>query len=217
MNHELRVEFWGDYACFTRSEMKVERVSYEVMTPSAARNMLQAIFWHPGFNYVIDEIDIMHPIRMTNIRRNEMGAKITMNGSLTKAKNGEEMNLSPKENIQQRASLILKDVRYVVHFHLTMTKDAHEKDNIVKFTEMLKRRASKGQCFTQPYLGCREFAAGFRLVGEEETPVPYPETKDLGFMLYDMDYTNKEKITPQFFHAKLDRGRMNVRGAEVYR
>ena len=127
------------------------------------------------------------------------------------------MNLSPKENIQQRASLILKDVRYLVHFHLTMTKDAHENDNIIKFTEMLKRRASKGQCFTQPYLGCREFAAGFRLVGEEETPDPYPKTKDLGFMLYDMDYTNKEKITPQFCHAKLDRGRMDVRGAEVYK
>lgn len=217
MNHELRIEFWGDYACFTRPEMKIERVSYEIMTPSAARNMLQAIFWHPGFNYVIDEIDIMNPIRMTNIRRNEMGAKITTSTSLAKAKNGEPMNLSPKENIQQRASLILKDVRYLVHFHLTMTKDAHENDNIIKFTEMLKRRASKGQCFTQPYLGCREFAAGFRLVGEEETPDPYPKTKDLGFMLYDMDYTNKEKITPQFFHAKLDRGRMDVRGAEVYK
>ena len=141
MNHELRVEFWGDYACFTRSEMKVERVSYEVMTPSAARNMLQAIFWHPGFNYVIDEIDIMHPIRMTNIRRNEMGAKITMNGSLTKAKNGEEMNLSPKENIQQRASLILKDVRYLVHFHLTMTRDAQSSPKCSK-EELPKGSAS---------------------------------------------------------------------------
>lgn len=98
-----------------------------------------------------------------------------------------------------------------------MTRDAHENDNIIKFTEMLKRRASKGQCFTQPYLGCREFPAGFRLVGEKETPDPYPKTKDLGFMLYDMDYTNKEKITPQFFHAKLDRGRMNIREAEVYK
>ena len=116
------------------------------------------------------------------------------------------MNLSPKENIQQRTSLILKDVRYLVHFHLTMTKDAHENDNIIKFTEMLKRRASKGQCFTQPYLGCREFPAGFRLVGEEETPDPYPKTKDLGFMLYDMDFQDPKNIQPMFYRPQMKAG-----------
>lgn len=191
MAYGVRIECWGDYACFTRPEMKVERVSYDVMTPSAARGLVEAIFWHPGLRYVIDEIDVMNPIQMTNVRR--------------------------KEDIVQRAALILKNVRYCIHVHFEMTEKANASDNAGKFREMLCRRARKGQCYHQPYLGCREFPAGFRLVEDDETVIPYPVTQDLGFMLYDMDFSDLQHITPRFFHARLEKGVMDLRNCEVHR
>ena len=195
MAYGVRIECWGDYACFTRPEMKVERVSYDVMTPSAARGLVEAIFWHPGLRYVIDEIDVMNPIQMTNVRRNEVKSKINVSSIAGNARHGKALYLCPKEDIVQRAALILKNVRYCIHVHFEMTEKANASDNA----------------------GCREFPAGFRLVEDDETVIPYPVTQDLGFMLYDMDFTDLQHITPRFFHARLEKGVMGLRNCEVHR
>ncbi len=217
MSYGIRIECWGKYACFTRLEMKVERVSYDVMTPSAARGLVESIFWHPGLRYVIDEIDVMSPIRFTNVRRNEVKSKLSANIAASRAKSGQAMYLLTREDIQQRAAEILKDVRYCITVHFNMTDRANASDNPGKFREMLCRRARKGQCYHQPYLGCREFPAGFRLVEEDEVVVPYPVTRDLGYMLYDMDYSRPDEITPQFFRARLVDGVLDLRNCEVRR
>lgn len=217
MSYGIRIECWGKYACFTRPEMKVERVSYDAMTPSAARGLVEAIFWHPGLRYVIDEIDVMAPIRFTNIRRNEVKSKISASATAKNARSGSGMYLLTKADIQQRAAEILRDVRYCITLHFEMTDKASPSDNPGKFKEMLCRRARKGQCYHQPYLGCREFPAGFRLVEDDEKIVPYSETRDLGYMLYDMDYSDPENITPQFFRAKLENGVLDLRNCEVKR
>lgn len=217
MSYGIRIECWGKYACFTRPEMKVERVSYDVMTPSAARGLVESIFWHPGLRYVIDEIDVMSPIRFTNVRRNEVKSKLSANIAASRAKSGQAMYLVTREDIQQRAAEILKDVRYCITVHFNMTDRANASDNPGKFREMLCRRARKGQCYHQPYLGCREFPAGFRLVEEDEAVVPYPVTRDLGYMLYDMDYSRPDEITPQFFRARLVDGVLDLRNCEVRR
>lgn len=217
MSYGIRIECWGKYACFTRPEMKVERVSYDAMTPSAARGLVEAIFWHPGLRYVIDEIDVMAPIRFMNIRRNEVKSKISASAAAKNARSGSGMYLLTRTDIQQRAAEILRDVRYCITLHFEMTDKASPSDNPGKFKEMLCRRARKGQCYHQPYLGCREFPAGFRLVEDDEKIVPYPETRDLGYMLYDMDYSDPENITPQFFRAKLENGVLDLRNCEVKR
>lgn len=144
MAYGVRIECWGDYACFTRPEMKVERVSYDVMTPSAARGLVEALFWHPGLRYVIDEIDVMNPIQMTNVRRNEVKSKINVSSIAGNARHGKALYLCPKEDIVQRAALILKNVRYCIHVHFEMTEKANASDNAGKFREMLCRRARKG-------------------------------------------------------------------------
>lgn len=216
MAYGIRLECWGDYACFTRPEMKVERVSYDVMTPSAARGLLEAIYWHPGMRYVIDEIDVLRPIQFTNVRRNEMLSKVSSSSILEKAKKGQAIYACPKENIVQRAAMVLKQVRYCIHAHFEMTDKASESDTSGKFREILTRRARKGQCVHQPYLGCREFPAGFRLVEEDEEIIPYPITKDLGYMLYDMDFSNPKHIIPGFFHGRLESGVMDLRKCEVH-
>lgn len=213
----VKIECWGPYASFNRPELKVERMSYDMMTPSAARGLVEAIFWHPGLKYVIDEIDLLSPIKFTNIRRNEVKSKISGNTVMSNAKTQNIMYLSTKEDIQQRAATVLKDVRYCIHVHFEMTDKANASDNPSKFKEMLCRRARKGQCYHQPYLGCREFPAGFRLVEEDEVIIPYPETRDLGFMLYDMDYSDSQNIVPEFFHGKLEKGVMDLRNCEVHR
>ncbi len=213
----VKIECWGPYASFNRPELKVERMSYDMMTPSAARGLVEAIFWHPGLKYVIDEIDLLSPIKFTNIRRNEVKSKISGNTVMSNAKTQNIMYLSTKEDIQQRAATVLKDVRYCIHVHFEMTDKANASDNPGKFKEMLCRRARKGQCYHQPYLGCREFPAGFRLVEEDEVIIPYPETRDLGFMLYDMDYSDSQNIVPEFFHGKLEKGVMDLRNCEVHR
>ncbi len=217
MAYGIRLECWGDYACFTRPEMKVERVSYDVMTPSAARGLIEAIYWHPGLRYVIDEIDVLRPIRFTNVRRNEVKAKLLASDVMTKAKSGEALFLSTQENIAQRAATILQDVRYCIHAHFEMTDKANEGDNPGKFQDILCRRARKGQCFHQPCFGCREFPANFRLVEEGETVTSIPETRPLGYMLYDMDFRDPSHIVPMFFNAKLEAGVLDLRNCEVRR
>lgn len=217
MAYGCKIECWGNYALFTRSELKVERISYDVMTPSAARGLVEAIFWHPGLRYVVDRIYLCSPIKFTNIRRNEVGSKISASSVVSAAKSGKPLFLAASGDIVQRAATVLKDVHYVIDVHFEMTDRATPADNPAKFKEMLCRRARKGQCYHQPYLGAREFPASFSLVEDGEAIEPWPETRDLGFMLYDMDYSDPEHITPCFFHARLENGVMDLTGVEVHR
>lgn len=216
MNYGVKIECWGPYACFTRPEMKAERVSYDVMTPSAARGLVEAIYWHPGLRYVIDEIDVLNPIKFTNIRRNELMHKLSASSVKANAKKGKPIMIVTRQDIMQRASTVLKDVRYCITLHFEMTDKAAAGDNPGKFREMLTRRARKGQCYHQPYFGTREFPACFRLVEDEEVLTPYPYTQSLGYMLYDMDYSNPEQITPMFFKAELKDGILDLRNCEVH-
>ena len=182
MNHGFKVEVWGDYACFSRPELKVERVSYDVITPSAARGILEAVMWKPAIQYVIDEITVCAPIQFENIRRNEVAFK----ANSTEPK-------SAVEDRAQRASAVLKNVRYVVTAHFRMTDKKGPEDNPGKFAEMIKRRLRKGQNFHAPCLGTREFAANIRLIEDGEAPPePIDETRSLGLMLYDLEYVTGE-------------------------
>ena len=204
----IRVEVWGDYACFTRPEMKVERVSYDVITPSAARGIIEAIYYYPGLKWVIDKIYVLNPIRFTNIRRNEVSSKISadkvmelINGST------EPLYIDTSKDIQQRASMVLRDVRYVIEAHFNMTDKANPGDNPGKFQDIIKRRLARGQFFHQPYLGCREFPAHFRPFEGDEIVTAYPDSeRDLGYMLFDMDYSDPGNIRPMFFRAIMKNG-----------
>ncbi len=204
----ISLEVWGDYACFSRPEMKTERVSYDIITPSAARGLIEAIFWHPGMRWVIDQIQTCKPIRFTNFRRNEVKDKIparTIKGIMEKK--GGEAFLVTTENIQQRAAMILKDVHYVLDAHFEMTDKAAPGDNAGKFQEMVRRRIEKGQFYHQPCFGVREFPACFRMCSERPVcPDELKGEKDLGWMLLDMDYSNTEDIRPIFFRAVMKDG-----------
>ena len=208
----IRLEVWGDYALFTRPEMKTERVSYDVMTPSAARGILEAIFWHPGLVYRIDRIHVCAPIRFTNIRRNEMKSKVSARNARTVMEEGKrELYLASSEDIQQRASMLLRDVHYVIEAHFEMTDQASPSDNPGKFCDIIRRRLQKGMFYHQPYFGTREFPVFFAPC---ETIPPCPDElrgkRELGYMLWDMDYTNKEDIHPLFFRATLHNGVLRV-------
>ncbi len=202
---------WGDYALFTRPEMKAERVSYDVMTPSAARGILEAIHWKPAIRWVVDEIWVLNEIKFSNIRRNEVKSKITDREVNQAMKTGQAiyLNASSSEERQQRAALVLKDVAYVIKAHFELTDRAGERDNEAKHHDIFMRRARKGQCYMQPYLGCREFPAHFRLieVGEPDYK-PIALTKDLGYMLYDLDYGHDDQ--PVFFRAQLEEGVLRI-------
>lgn len=193
----FRLKVWGDYACFTRPEMKVERVSYDVMTPSAARGILEAIVWKPAIRWHVSQIDVLKPIRWISIRRNEVGATVSPRAD----------GIFIEDHRQQRAGLFLRDVAYAVHAHFTMTNHAGSKDSIKKFEEIFRRRVKKGQYFHHPYLGCREFCADFELL--EGEPKTIDETRDLGFMLFDIDFST-EQNTPQWFRANLTDGSVKV-------
>ena len=209
----IRIEVWGDWALFTRPEMKVERVSYDVMTPSAARGLIEAIYWHPGMKWQVDRIYVRSPIRFSNLRRNEVKSVVNARTARTVMERGRgELYLSASDDIQQRAALLLRDVRYVIeaHFDLVPEKMAPG-DNAGKFQDIAKRRIQKGQFYHQPCFGCREFPAQFKPC--EEIP-PCPEElkgeKDLGWMLWDMDYSDPENIRPLFFRAVLRDGMLEV-------
>ncbi len=208
----IRLEVWGDYACFTRPEMKTERVSYDVMTPSAARGLLEAVYWHPGLRWVVDRIRVCAPIRFTNLRRNEVKATINARSVRTVMERGKgELWLAAPEEIQQRAAMLLRDVRYVIEAHFDLTDKAAPGDNPGKFQDIMRRRVERGQFYHQPCFGCREFPAHFRAC--EELP-PCPEElkgeRDLGYVLWDMDYSDPENIVPLFFRAKLKDGVLEV-------
>ena len=216
----VKVKVWGDYALFSRAEMKVERCSYDVMTPSAARGILEAIYWHPGMRWVIDKIHVVNPIQFTSVRRNEVKSKI-LASSVLQAYNGSDkpLYISSKADIVQRASLILRDVEYVIEAHFEMTDRANASDNPGKFKDIIMRRLKRGECFHMPYFGCREFPAHFSLCGDEEIRTAYDavEEKDLGFMLYDMDYSDLDHIEPMFFRAVMKRGVLDLKDCEVVR
>ena len=218
MSYGVRLEVWGDFACFTRPELKVERFSYPIITPSAARGILEALFWHPGLRWIIDKIYILSEIQYTNIRRNELKAKISASNVLSFAAKGEgELYQSTKDDIQQRASTVLKEPHYIIEAHFEMTEHANPSDNPGKFREIFLRRARKGQCYHMPYLGCREFPAHFRLYEEESIAAAYHgETRDLGLMLYDIDYSDSNNLRPIFFHAQLTNGVLDLRDCEGY-
>lgn len=216
MRMAMRIEVWGDYACFTRPEMKTERVSYDVMTPSAARGLVEAIYWHPGMKYHIDRIYVLNPIRFTNIRRNEVDTKLLKNIAFDAATKGIPPVLYTSVSIQQRAAMVLQDVHYVIECHFTMTDKAAPSDNPGKFQDILRRRLNKGQCYHQPCFGCREFPANFREWQGGKIPARDDLTQDLGFMLYDLDYSDPANIRSQFFRAKLVGGVLDCRDVEVF-
>lgn len=215
----FQLEVWGDYALFTRPEMKVERVSYDVMTPSAARGILDAILWHPGLRWVVDRLYVLSPIRFTGIRRNEVSKKISANTVRSAMGTAApDLFLNTQDCIQQRASMVLQDVHYVIEAHFVLTDKAAPSDNEGKFCEMFRRRAARGQSYHQPYFGTREFPANYRLWQGGEIATVYPdEERDLGYMLYDMDYTDPKDIQPTFFRAVMKNGIVDFADAEVVR
>lgn len=219
MSVGVRVRVWGDMALFSRPEMKVERCSYDVITPSAARGILEAIFWHPGLRWVIDRIYVMKPIQFTSIRRNEVKSKILASNVLSVV-NGlkKPLYISAKDEIVQRASLLLKDVEYIIEAHFEMTEQANDSDNTGKFKDMMMRRLKSGKCYHTPYFGCREFPAFYEAFEGEEIKTAYQDSeKDLGFMLYDFDYSDPNDIQPMFFRAVMKNGVLDVRDCEVIR
>jgi CRISPR-associated protein Cas5d len=213
----IMLEVWGDYAAFNRPEFKTERVTYDCMTPSAARGILEAIYWHPGLKFYIDSIYVCAPIKTTNIRRNEVKDKISGRIVKTAMQNGnKDIGIYTSDSIQQRAALVLKDVRYVIEAHFEITDQANESDNAGKFQDILKRRIEKGKCFHTPYFGVREFPVKYKLWDKnKKVPTAYQGEKDLGYMLFDMDYQGTNGIEPMFFHAVLKDGKLDLRDCEV--
>lgn len=211
MSFGVRLHVSGSRACFTRPEMKVERVSYDVMTPSAARGILEAIHWKPAITWVVDAIHVLKPIRFQSIRRNEVGHKAPVGRikSAMKAGSIDGLALLVDEDRQQRAATLLVDVAYVIEAHFVLTARAGADDSEGKHLDIFNRRARKGQCFHQPCLGTREFPARFELV-EPDAPPPaaIPETRDLGFMLWDIDHAGDRASL--FFRAQLDKGVLRV-------
>ncbi|WP_450088445.1 type I-C CRISPR-associated protein Cas5c [Rhizobium terrae] len=208
----IKLKVSGDYACFTRPELKVERVSYDVLTPSAARGILEAIHWKPAIRWVIDAIHVLEPIRFQSIRRNEVGGKAPAGKIKSAMKRGdlEDLQLLVDEDRQQRASTVLVKPAYVIEAHFEITDKAGPDDSEGKHLDIFNRRAARGQCFHQPCLGTREFAAHFELL-DPDTPLPEAigETRDLGLMLWDIDHEAKGRPS-LFFRARMENGIVKV-------
>ena len=212
----ILMEVWGPMACFTRPEMKTERVSYEVPTPGAVRGMIESVFFHPGLRWVPDRIWVLNRIQFMNVRRNEVKSKVLASAVLQEANGGKAGAIFTSEDIQQRAAMLLKDVRYVFEAHFEMTVQANPSDNHGKFQDIVKRRLRRGACYSTPYFGCRECTAHFRLWEGGEIPA-IDETRDLGYMLYDMDYSDPTDIQTMFFRARMEHGVIDLRNCEVVR
>lgn len=207
----VKLLVWGEFACFTRPEMKVERVSYDVMTPSAARGILEAIHWKPAIRWTIDRIHVLKPISFQTFRRNEVGSKIPASKARRAMNKGslDGLGLDINADRQQRATVALVNVAYVIDAHFDMTAKAESQDNPGKHADMFRRRATRGQCFHRPSLGCREFVADFELIEGDIPAHGLPEdqaNRDLGWMLYDLDFSNPKDIRPHFFRARLEDG-----------
>lgn len=208
---EYCLEVWGELACFTRPEFKVERVSYDVITPSAARAIFEAIFWKPAIRWEVTRIEVLAPIRTASIRRNEVGATASTR----------KRQIYIEDNRQQKSAIMLRDVRYRIYARQVFlpvgkrkTNDRPDSrdENPGKYNAMFERRARNGQCFNQPYLGTRECSASFRFVGDEKDKAlqPIPESRDLGIMLYDMDFTDPRNIKPMYYHPVMVDGTIEV-------
>jgi CRISPR-associated protein Cas5d len=220
MNNSKRysLEVTGDFACFTRPEMKVERVSYDVITPSAARAVFDAIFWKPAVRWHVRRIEVLEPIRWINLRRNEVASKVSVRNVEQAMREGSgDLGLYIEDDRQQRAGLFLRDVAYRLHADLEVCADRNDPAPPPKFFAMFERRAEAGQCVNQPYLGCREFAVrSFRLVTEPaQERAPIAEDRDLGWMLHDMDFADAADPQPAFFRASLQRGIVECDWREV--
>lgn len=212
MAHGVRLRVGGSYALFTRPETKVERVSYDVMTPSAARGILEAVHWKPAICWVIDRIHVLRPVRFQSIRRNEVGHKAPAGKIRTAMNRGDlgGLQILVDEDRQQRASTVLVDPAYVIEAHFELTGKAGPEDTEGKHLDIFNRRAARGQCFHQPCLGTREFAASFELIRHDDPlPPAIPETRDLGLMLWDIDHGAPGKPS-LFFRARLEQGVMTV-------
>ncbi len=203
LSRPFRLRVWGDYALFTRPEMKVERVSYEIMTPSAARGILEAILWKPQMRWVVERIDRLEPVRFHQLRRNEVALKASPDRL--------EIRADDSDVRQQRAALVLRDVGYLVHARIGLSPRAGSEDSLTKYVLMFKRRAEAGQCHQQPCLGCREFPAFFRLLGEDEPDPPADGNGNArpGWMFYDWNYSERPP-RPRFFAPVIENGRMRV-------
>jgi len=201
----LRAKGW--LACFTRPELKVERVSYQVMTPSAARGLFEAVLWKPAISWQIERIKVLNEIRFVSFRRNEVNSRASKPSSTIIENGGEIRHYFADEDRAQRNTVALFDVDYIIEGRFSMTKQAGPNDNMNKFIDMFTRRVAKGQHFHQPYLGCREFPA--QIMEAEDAPEPIPDSRELGLMLWDMDYSAK-KNRPVFFAASLEKGVLEV-------
>lgn len=233
--HNWCLEVWGEYACFTRPEMKVERVSYDVITPSSARAIFEAILWKPAIRWHITRVEVLKPIKWVSVRRNEVGKVFSgPSADMLKGVPGKPIGINIEDERQQRAGLFLNDVKYRIHGYFEFippekrqkplrtgaevwadseeTREFAASDETeAKYAAMFERRAKKGQCFNRPYLGCREFSCHFRLVKPETEPCnPIDETRDLGWMLYDMDFSNPAEPMPAFFKARIEKGVINT-------
>jgi CRISPR-associated protein Cas5d len=206
----IQLQVWGDYACFSRPEMKVERVSYDIITPSAARGIVEAIYWKPEIRWTITRIHVLKPIRFTSLRRNEVAAKIPAGTAATAMKRGRgSLGLYIEEERQQRAATLLRDVSYVIEARFDVVDG---ENNVGKHLDQFNRRARDGRCYTRPFLGCREFPADFELI-EVGQPLPQNDSKltgerDLGYILHDIDFS--DGMTPHFFRAVLRDGILDV-------
>jgi CRISPR-associated protein Cas5d len=217
MGYGIVIRVRGDYALFTRPEMKVERVSYDVMTPSAARGLIEAIYWKPAIRWVIDKIHVLNEIKFTNIRRNEVSDKISTNTAKQMMKGAKKpFYMSAIDNRQQRAAMVLKNVDYIIEAHFEMTDEAGEEDTVEKHYNIALRRLRKGQHYHAPYLGTREFGAKVELLENGNRPQSaLSGEQNLGWMLYDLDFSDPKDIRPKFFNATMQDGVIDLRGIEL--
>ncbi len=215
MSQGIKLHVWGELACFTRPEMKVERVSYDIITPSAARGIVEAIYWKPQIRWIISRLHVLEPIRFTTLRRNEVASKIPIKGkdgvSAAMKRGRGNLGLCVEDDRQQRASTILRDVAYVIEARFDIVGGD---DNPGKHLDQFNRRARSGQCYHRPYLGCREFPADFELLEDPSDPMPPcrmpagQRDRDLGYMLHDIDFA--DGMTPIFFRAQMRDGVVDI-------
>lgn len=218
MGYGITIRVRGPYALFTRPEMKVERVSYDIITPSAARGIIEAVYWKPSIRWVIDKIHVLSEIVFTNIRRNEVSEKVSTDNLLQVMKGGQKaLYISTVDNRQQRASMVLKDVDYVIEAHFVLTDKAGSDDTVEKHYNVALRRLRQGQYFHMPCLGTREFPAEVELIEDKRVipKSPIEGKRDLGWMLYDLDFSDSRDIRPQFFKAELCDGVLDLTHVEV--
>ena len=216
MGYGIKIRVSGDYALFTRPEMKVERVSYDVITPSAARGIIEAVYWKPAIRWVIDKIHVLNEIEFTNIRRNEVSEKVSTDKAQQIMKGSTEpFYLSVTDARQQRAALVLKDVDYIIEAHFELTEKAGAEDTVEKHYNIVLRRLRKGQHFHAPCLGAREFGAKVELIEDGAIPSSSLGNRDLGWMLYDLDFSDSADIKPQFFKATLTSGVLDLTNVEA--